>query len=129
MVERQDCVVIISRGTIQGTLPSMKNQRQIARNRKTKAPMLIKSAKARAYVGLALSQILHRERVNCVADVALTAYIYYPDRRHDVDGELLCDILQQAQVVKNDRQIRVKHFEGYIDKLNPRVEWQIETLE
>lgn len=121
--------MVIARGTIQGTLPSMKNQRQIARAGRGGRPILIKSKKARAYEQIALRQIPHNVRVNTLHDVALTVYVYYPNRRHDVDIELLCDILQKAGVVKNDRQFRVKHSDGTMyDKLNPRVEWQIESL-
>lgn len=90
----------------------------------------MKSAAARQFAENALRQIDFRQRIGLVVDVALTVYVYYPNRRHDVDAELLCDVLQKAGVIKNDRQIRVKHFDGTIlDKNNPRVEWEIETLE
>ena len=127
-------------GTILGVLPSMKNSRTLGRVRRKNAafnfgqkayrPIFIKSAAARQFVQDALRQIDWRQRVGLCSDVALTVYVYYPNRRHDVDCELLCDVLQKAGVVKNDRQIRVKHFDGVkLDKENPRVEWEIETLE
>lgn len=127
-------------GTILGILPSMKNSRTIGQIRRKRSafrlghkpyrPILIKSAAARQFVINAMRQINYMQRVGIVVDVSLTVYIYYPNRRHDVDAELLCDVLQKAGVVKNDRQIRVKHFDGTVlDKKNPRIEWEIETLE
>lgn len=127
---------LVSEGVILGVLPSMKNSRVIGRISQRgrgrfgkKRPILMKSVAARNYVESALPQIPLFMRKNFDQDVALTVFVYYPNRRHDVDCELLCDVLQKAGVIKNDRQIRVKHFYGHLlDKINPRVEWKIEVL-
>ncbi len=56
--------------------------------------------------------------------VALVAQVWFQDMRRDVDTILLCDILQKAGVIENDRMIRMKIINGVdIDKNNPRVEF------
>ena len=59
----------------------------------------------------------------------LIAHIYYPNRRHDLEASLLCDILQKAGVLKNDRLIERMALTKGLDVKNPRVEMTIEVLE
>jgi hypothetical protein len=81
-------------GVILGVLPSKSNSRELGRVRrkntglrfgeKAYRPIIMKSAAARQFVDTALRQINFRQRVGLIVDVALTAYVYYPNRRHDV---------------------------------------------
>lgn len=69
-------------------------------------------------------------------ELAIHVKCYYASQRPDLDPELLYDILQaqtkngvllRKGVYQNDRQLRVKHAEHYIDKANPRVEITIKA--
>ncbi|NUB25760.1 hypothetical protein [Azospirillum brasilense] len=71
-------------------------------------------------------------------DVAVSLRIYYASRRPDLDGSLVYDALQnrttwigkgeerkarvEKRLIVNDRQIRLKHEEGFVDPARPRVE-------
>lgn len=114
-------------GTVQGVLPSMKNGRRIVRNRGTGHPLSIKSQVAIDFETIFNLQV-KRPAKAILDEVILTLDIYYPNQRHDVDGELFCDLLQKRGVLNNDRQIRRKIFTKYLDKLNPRVEWKLEEF-
>lgn len=117
-------------GLILGVLPSMKNSRQIVRNRRTGKPMVIKSEKARAFEEHALSQLGHKRPPKSITSfVRLIASVYYDSRRHDLDIELFCDVLQAAKIIANDRQIVEKHSRYYLDRDNPRIEFSIEEIE
>jgi hypothetical protein len=58
----------------------------------------------------------------------LTCRIRYPNFLRDLDCELICDVLEKARIIPNDRQIREKHYfaddEG-ID--NPHLEIWLEA--
>lgn len=107
--------------TILGNLQSKSNSRKLV---PTKNGMRsIKSPAAQKFQQQALLQIPAAARVGYEQDVVLAATIYYQSRRNDVDDTLLCDILEHAGVVKNDRQIRLKLIDGReTDSENPRVE-------
>ena len=44
-------------------------------------------------------------------EIEMFCTVRYPSWRNDLDCELVCDVLQKAGVVPNDRQIRVKHYD------------------
>lgn len=121
--------------TIFGELPSMKNSRQIMKNFKTGHPILIKSEKALAYEKNTLKQIPPAAKQNLEGELWIHCKCYYKTERPDLDPELLYDILQaqtdnsggrtiitRRGVYMNDRQLRSKHCDHFIDKHNPRVE-------
>ena len=58
-------------------------------------------------------------------ELVLEAVVWYLSERPDLDDALLCDALQMAGVIGNDRQIREKHLSHFIDRSNPRVELAI----
>ncbi|QCO14013.1 hypothetical protein D3869_01515 [Azospirillum brasilense] len=71
-------------------------------------------------------------------EVGVHLRIYYFDGRSDLDGSLVYDALQnkknwigkgkgkkaqiEPRLIKNDRQVVLKHEERFIDKARPRVE-------
>ena len=114
-------------GVILGEPCSKANSRKVATfpNRK---PLFIKSDKARNYERDALKQI--RPPASPIeVDVCLTATIFYASRRPDLDESLICDVLQKAGVIKNDRLIKEKHIYHGLDRENPRAELQIKIRE
>lgn len=57
----------------------------------------------------------------------LMARIYYNSNRPDLDNSLkiLLDCLQMTKTIKNDRQCVCIEVEKFIDKKEPRVEYEI----
>ena len=57
--------------------------------------------------------------------------VFYPSMRSDVDNALkiLLDSCQIAKVVKNDNLCVKVVAEKFVDKINPRVEFKIVTIE
>lgn len=106
---------------IPGELASKSNSRQLVTIKGK--PRFIKSAKARGWTDFAVV-FLKRLRPAAPFDrpLILTAIIRYADYRSDLTDELLCDALQKADIIKNDRLIHEKHIYHAIDKLKPRTE-------
>ena len=57
--------------------------------------------------------------------------VYYPSMRSDIDNSLkiLLDSLQKAKAIKNDNLCIKVVAEKFVDKVNPRVEFKIITIE
>ena len=107
--------------TIDGMLPSMKNQRRIITNRRTGKPMSIKSQGAMEYEAHFLSKINNKDKIGYKDPVSLKVRVWYPSRRNDLDIEYLKDLIAKAGIIENDRQ--VYHMEAWKgkDKDHPRV--------
>jgi Holliday junction resolvase RusA-like endonuclease len=60
----------------------------------------------------------------------LTVDVYYKSDQPDLDNSLkvILDCLQTCKAIKNDRLCAEIHARKLIDKLNPRVEFEIEEL-
>lgn len=60
----------------------------------------------------------------------LTIDVYYKSDQPDLDNSLkvILDCLQTCKAIKNDRLCAEIHARKLIDKLNPRVEFEIEEL-
>lgn len=118
-------------GVIKGELASLKNSRQMVprRSRTGKTYMApIKSEKAAGWLGSALQQVIGKVGLAPITcDVILTATIWYASRRPDLSDELLCDFLQAARIIENDRQIIEKHIFKRLDKADPRVEIEVRS--
>lgn len=115
--------------TISGQLPRKSNSRRFVINRRTGKPMVIKSAEALRYEADFLRQVTGPQRLGLSGNLSLTAIIYYRSNRSDLSDELLCDLLEKAGVIENDRCIVEKRLTKRIDKDSPRVEVRIEELE
>jgi len=113
-------------GTFPGQLVSSKNRRRIV-GFKTGRPRLIKSKPALDYEKAAAKEVW-RGAKGIEGPVSLTAHVFYSTRRPDLDVQLLMDVLQKARVILDDRQIHQIIATKYVDKVNPRVEWQIRSI-
>lgn len=112
-------------GTILGNPESKANSRRIVLRRSKKTgktyPAPIKSDAALSYVNSALWQLkMLKPKEPIGEDICMTCHIWYADRRHDLDESLIMDVLQKAEIIHNDRQIREKHIFGHTDKHRPR---------
>lgn len=126
----------VVRGVLHGELPTKSNQRRIFRG------ISIKSQKALDFV----------ERVKLVATysnfgeqligatsmkdmrrgvpfIYLKTIVYGDSLMRDLDVELLCDALQHAGVINNDKALRPKFSWWVYDPENPRVEFEIGYIE
>lgn len=112
--------------TIEGTLPSMKNQRRIVRNRATGKPFSIKSESAKRYEDAFLLQIARKQpKTPLSGDLSIRVRVWYPSKRNDLDIEFLKDLLQKGNIIENDRQfVHMEAWKG-LDRENPRVVFSI----
>ena len=106
-----------------GQLPRKSNGR-----RKTRWGGLIKSQDALDYEVSFIFQIPNELRLHLTDKISLTATIYYRSNRSDLSDELLCDCIEKAGIIKNDRQIKEKHLYCRVDKENPRVEFELKII-
>jgi hypothetical protein len=106
-----------------GNLPRKSNSRRIFTNRKTNRPIIVKSADALDYERSFAMQTkgVPKGKFDKKQTIALTAWVYYRNPLSDLSDELLCDLMEKTGIIPNDRQIKVKHLYGGIDKVNPRV--------
>lgn len=118
---------LIVQGTVNGYLPSGKNNYLICGNR------MIKKTEVKDYeewAGIQLLSIKNKKKLNQEeGNVALVASVWFQSFRRDVDTILFCDLLQKTAFIKNDRCIRIKMINGVdVDKKNPRVEFALYRL-
>ena len=85
-----------------------------------KSPAFIKSAKALSYAD---AFKLQAQPIEPLLEGELVVYmrIYYATQRPDLDESLILDLLQGV-IYKNDRQVRERHIEHFVDRDDPRVE-------
>lgn len=118
--------------TFAGQPPRKSNSRRIVRNRRTNAPMLIKSHDALAWSKAARLQVPAEARVGAGDrdhPLAITFWIRYASRRPDLSVELVLDLLEDAGVISNDRWVYETHAFKEIDPDHPGVEVLIEYAE
>ena len=109
---------ILWRGTIKGEPAAKANSRRLVMFAKRTVP--IKSAKALSYVDYAALQLPVLDPL-LVEDLRVEIDIYYASRRPDLDESLILDVMQ-GRIYKNDRQVKSKAIEHYLDRENPRAE-------
>jgi Holliday junction resolvase RusA-like endonuclease len=108
--------------TVLGELASKNNSRRaVFRGSK---PRFIKSAKALGFRDMFLAQVRKPARPY-EGYVSLTAVCYYASWRPDLDITLLQDCIQEAGIIKNDRQIVEQHIFRGIDRVQARIEFEI----
>ena len=111
--------------TIEGEPASKANSRRLVSI--GGKPRVIKSEKALSYSRRFAAQVKKPSEL-IEQDIEVTVTIWYKTRRPDLDPSLIFDLLQKAEVIKNDRQIKVIHAYHKLDKENPRSHIQISTL-
>lgn len=147
---------MIIKFTIIGEACSIKNSRQLVPTR-SGVMRSIKSTDALAYEKSAFRQIPPDCRLMIEGPVRITFRMFYSTERKDMCEALTQDCLQarytkikgglikiapgeykrdnpkrvliQRGPIINDRQIKERHVYWNLDKINPRVEVEIETLE
>jgi len=101
-------------------------------------PRFVKSSKALAFACSAALQIPVAARVMFEGPVRVTLRMFYSTERPDLDESIVLDVLQaltwqgkvtRPGVYRNDRQVREKHVFHDIDRVNPRVEVEVEPRE
>lgn len=129
---------------------SKANSRELATvGPKDKRRMIFrKSDAALVYEADALKQIPPKYRLQIPDRVAVTLRIFYANPTCDLDESIVLDVMQnrhrlvdvpgqekrvrqlvQAGVYINDNQVKEKHVYHCIDKVNPRTEVRIESIE
>ena len=105
---------------IDGELCSKSNSRRIVNW--GGRPRIIKSQKALDYVASSLPQIARQKKHPMLENyLSMEIHVWYKSKRPDLDVSLIQDVLQEAGVYKNDRQIVEIHAFKYWDKEKPRV--------
>jgi Holliday junction resolvase RusA-like endonuclease len=116
---------------LQGVSYSMKNSRRIVTSPRTGKTMIIKSKQAmdafNSFVLQAKAQWNYRPFVPEPA--MLTATIWYPNKRFDLDDSMLMDVLQASGILKNDRHLWHKKISKGISQDNPRIEFEVKYME
>lgn len=124
--------VLPIRLSLAGQPPRKSNSRRIVRHARTRRPMLIKSKAALAWTRAARTQIPLDARCG-VGDpdhpLAITFWIRYASRRPDLSVELILDLLEDAGVISNDRNVFEFHAFKEIDPSNPGVDILIEPAQ
>lgn len=109
---------------VRGACVSLKNSRDIAINRKTGRAWPKRNAAIESFTADFCAQIPPDYRgLGIEGDVSVTIDAFYPDRRRDLDVELVYDLLgsKYTGVIRNDRQVKEKHVYWHLDRDNPRV--------
>ena len=76
-------------------------------------------------------------QVGAYRNMMITGYfelevrVYYTSMSHDLDNSLKCllDCLQYTKTIKNDNRCVKITAEKFLDKVNPRVEFRLITIE
>jgi len=122
---------LLAEFTVLGEPGRKSNQRRIVKNKRTDKPMIIKSQKAMSYQSSFLKQITGalKNKWGSRDELLLVwAHVYYASNRPDLSAELLTDLLQQAEIISNDRWIKSHVLFGSVDKENPRTEFRLYRL-
>lgn len=116
--------------TIKGDVPSLKNSKQIYRNKRTGAPFITSSNNSKVWQRNAARQLTEQFEGYSVADypISITLIFFYStERRKDLDNSCssVLDAMVAAKIIKDDD---FKHIDtitlqyGGKDKADPRVE-------
>ena len=112
--------------TILGQVPSKSNGYRIANNR------MYKSIDLKSYEVSFEWQIKKYTKENECIEVPFQIWIevYFQSNRSDLDNaaKVILDCLQKSGVIKNDRLCSILVMKKYIDKDNPRIEFEIKAI-
>lgn len=120
-------------GLIEGKLPSMKNGREIVYVKSfggKRRPISKKSDACIDFFNRIMNTPVYGDRlaIPLGGKLQIEATVYYDSLRQDLDIEALCDALQAADLILNDRLLWKKTSERKIDKERPRVEFKVSPL-
>lgn len=112
---------------IQGQVPSKSNGYKIGNNRLYKSKELI-AYESRFKWLLALDK---GKPIELIKDkFAIEIFVYFQSNRSDLDNsaKIILDCLQNCNVIENDRLCHRLTMHKFIDKENPRIEFEITKL-
>lgn len=113
--------------TILGQVPSKSNGYKIGNNR------LYKSRELKEYEHFFLIKMLEYRYlfIEPIKDkFAIEIFVYFQSNRSDLDNaaKIILDCLQNCNVIENDRLCHRLTMHKYIDKENPRIEFEIKKI-
>ena len=118
--------------TLHGPLHSLNNRRAVFYSPKEGRVVNYKRTEVRVMMDKMIWEAKQGYRAECkkqklpyrplTGRVMLSAWIHYRSEKNDLDDSLLCNILQAAGVIENDRQIKFKMLSKWVDRKDPRVE-------
>lgn len=113
--------------TILGQVPSKSNGYKIANNRLYKSKELIEYENKFKWL-LALAKGKPSEPIK--DKFAIEILVYFQSNRSDLDNsaKIILDCLQNCNVIENDRLCHRLLMYKFIDKENPRIEFEITRL-
>jgi Holliday junction resolvase RusA-like endonuclease len=113
--------------TILGQVPSKSNGYKIGNNRLYKSREL-KEYEERFMWQNALAKYKSNETIK--DKFAIEIFVYFQSNRSDLDNsaKIILDCLQNCKVIENDRLCHRLTMHKFIDKDNPRIEFEISKL-
>ncbi len=115
---------------ISGNVPSQKNNKVIAYNRRSNKPFIRSNARVKDWQRRAVAELIDQfdGYVTSGYPIDLSFTFYYQDRRRrDLDNSVssVLDVMVKAEVIEDDSVDFINKIEaifGGVDKANPRVE-------
>jgi Holliday junction resolvase RusA-like endonuclease len=113
--------------TILGQVPSKSNGYKIGNNRLYKSREL-KEYEERFLWQNAVAKYKSTETIK--EKFAIEIFVYFQSNRSDLDNsaKIILDCLQNCKVIENDRLCHRLTMHKFIDKYNPRIEFEISKL-
>ena len=121
--------------TITGQTPAQKNSKSIAYNRGTGKPFIMSNQNVKTWQNTAAIELLrYRIKEPLQGRQELSIMFYVKDnRRRDLDNMLttIQDALVKAGILEDDswKRLRVGSIDAELDKLNPRAEITLKTID
>lgn len=118
---------------LQGQVPAQKNNKRVVYNRRTGKPFIISDAKVKNWQAKGFVQLKSVSPV--VGAVEIEMVFYNKDKRkRDIDNMLtsVLDLLKNSGIIEDDNCFIVQKLSarfGGVDKINPRAEVSIITLD
>lgn len=119
--------------TIHGQVPAQKNGKQIAYNPKTRKPFIMTNSRIKEWQMGAAFDLLGVEYIAGPVKIEMKFW-NIDSRKRDVDNMItsVLDLLKNNGVIEDDNCFVLRKVSGEfmeIDKINPRVEVSIQTLD
>lgn len=109
---------------IYGLVPSKSNCYRFA------GKFMYKTKALKDYEESFISQCKFYKDQNIEGNLRIEATVYYPNRKSDIDNSLkvLLDMMQKVNAFDNDNKVAEIEIFKRLDKLNPRVEFEIKIV-
>ena len=113
--------------TILGQVPSKSNGYKIGNNRLYKS-MELKEYEERFFWQYAAATARQIETIK--DKFAIEIFVYFQSNRSDLDNsaKIILDCLQNCKAIENDRLCHKLTMHKFIDKDNPRIEFEISKI-